>query len=89
MTSRSNALRPVQVFERNRDAMERPAIVTGPKLLFGAAGLLAGQIGGYGNEAVEPAVDRFDPTKKCVCKFNRRDFFAPKLGTDGADSFVE
>ena len=69
----ANARGIEQVFQSDRNTVQRAAPVTGHDFGFGLARLVERQIAGDGDERVENRIQPLDTREALACKFNRRE----------------
>ena len=80
MTSGTNPFGRVEIFERDGNAVQRPAIGSGPQLLFRLPGLFEREIAGHCDEAVQLAVQGFDTIEASIGELDGGKLFAPQPG---------
>ena len=72
VAGRANSRSFVNVFDTERNTVQRPAIAAFADLDFGLTGLNDGLLGGNRDERVNDRVDRFDPRQQSIHQFERR-----------------
>ena len=68
MAGRADSLSHVEVFERNRNSVQRPAVGSRSQLLLGLPRLLPSEIGGYSEKTMQVGIYRFDARQTSLGK---------------------
>ena len=88
MTGGTNSLGRVEIFERDGNAVQRPAVGSGSQLLFRLPGLFEGEVAGEGDEAVQLAVQGIDTIETGIGEFDGGKLFAPQPGGSFGDGQI-